>query len=150
MQQELVSRLHSYIIENNSELLIALQSESKVTAYLKDKVTSVQSLLDQATRIGEPEYITLERSMDELTADLRPSRYQYLYELVEEEFPYDFERWKESRVLTYELINLISVCEPVFRARGFSQETWENKKLYYTIIGTASEYIEQQAATETL
>ncbi len=63
---------------------------------------------------GHPDYIIEEQCMDALTADLLPSRYDYLREVAEEEFPVEFEQWKRSGILTAELTNLVNECKTVF------------------------------------
>src|SRR5665647_376806 len=55
MQKILIKKLHEYIRENNPDLLLQLEEESKVTEYLEKKVSTVNNLLQQYR--GQPEYI---------------------------------------------------------------------------------------------
>ena len=57
MQQVLIAKLHEFLIQNNMDLLISLQSESKVSSYLKDKVHSVGPLLNELVAENTPAYI---------------------------------------------------------------------------------------------
>ena len=144
MQQILIAKLHEYITQNNPDLLITLQQESRVSSYLKDKVEAAGPLVDELAAENIPAYIILERSMDELTKDLRPSKFNYLISVLDEEFETDYSRFKESGILTYEVINLIEVCKPVFEALGFTVENEDDKHLRYAITGVVKEYLENK------
>ena len=142
MQQVLIEKLHQYLIQNNMDLLMSLQGESKVSGYLKDKVDSVGPLVDELLAENAPGYIIEERCMDELTKDLRPSKFNYIKSILEEEFGAAYNLLQESGVLTYEVINLIEVCKPEFEALGFTVESENNQHLRYVIIGAIKEYLE--------
>ena len=86
--------------------------------------------------------------MNELTKDLRPSKFNYLTSILEEEFETDYNRLQESGILTYEVINLIEVCRPEFEALGFTVESEDNQHLRYVIIGAIKEYLETKQVKE--
>ncbi|MGI8636108.1 MAG: hypothetical protein ACR2KZ_11970, partial [Segetibacter sp.] len=98
MQQILIDKLHQYITQNNPDLLIALQQESKVSSFLKAKVESVSPLVDELLADNTPAYIIEERCIDYLTEDLRPSKFNYLTSILEEEFETDYKRLKENGI----------------------------------------------------
>ncbi|MES2457853.1 MAG: hypothetical protein V4594_20005 [Bacteroidota bacterium] len=79
--------------------------------------------------------------MESLTAELRPSKYLYLKEILEEEFTGDHLVMREAGTLTYELVNLITACSPIFKALGFSEEAIDNRILRYAVIGQIREYL---------
>ena len=144
MQQILIAKLHEYLTQNNIDLFISLKAENKVGAYLKDKVNSVGPLVDELLAESAPAYIIQERCMDELTKDLRPSRFNYIISILDEEFETDYNRFEESGILTYEVINLIEVCRPVFEALGFTVENEDDKHLRYAVTGAVKEYLENK------
>jgi hypothetical protein len=144
MQQVLIEKLHEYIIQNNVDLLIALQQHSQVSKYLKDKVDSVSLLIEELLSEDTPAYIIEERCMDVLTRDLRPSKFNYLITILEQEFEDDFTRLKENGILTYEVVNLIEACKPVFETLGFSEENEDDKHLHYAITSSVKEYLESK------
>jgi hypothetical protein len=145
MQQVLIEKLHEYMINNNVDLLIALQQENKVSSFLKDKVESVSPLMDELLAVNTPAYIIQERCMDELTKDLRPSKFSYLASILEEEFESDYNRLKESGILTYEVVNLINACTPVFETLGFTEANENDKGFRYAITGAVKEYFKTKA-----
>lgn len=142
MQEVLIAKLHQYIIDNNPDLLITLQQEERVSGYLKEKVAAIAPMLDELLAVNTPAYIIEEHCMDELTKDIRPSKFNYLISVLEEEFEPDYYRLKESGILTYEIINLIEVCRPVFNALGFTEERESDRHLRYAITGVIKEYFE--------
>jgi hypothetical protein len=144
MQQVLLEKLNEYLVNNNVDLLIALQQENKVGTYLKDKVDAVGPLLDELLAENTPAYIIQERCMDELTMDLRPSKFNYLISILEEEFEEESSRLKENGLHTYEVINLIEVCKPVFETLGFAEDNENDQHLRYAIIDAVKEYLENK------
>ena len=141
MQEILVRKLHDYIRENNPDLLFTLQQESKVTAYLQDNVSTVDELIHSLLGNNQPVSLIEELCMKELTKPLRPSRFNYLKVLLEQEFQKDYERFYENGILTMELINIISACDPVFDELEFSEEKEDDRNLRYAMIGAVHEYL---------
>ena len=140
MQEILIQKLHDYIRENNPDLLFELQPEHKVTDYLQGSVGSIQELLNHLLFQNRPASFIEELCMEELTRPLRPSRFNYLKNILQEEFPNDFERLQQNSLLTSELINLIAACDPVFDELNFSEEHEDDRNLHYAITGTVQEY----------
>lgn len=144
MQDILMIKLHEYIVRNNPDLLVTLDNEGKVVSYLEEKVASITTLVKQLLAEGKPSYIIEELCMEELTSDLPPSKFNYLLSVLEEEFKADYYRLKESGILTYEVINLIEVCKPVFETLAFTEENENNRHLRYAITGAIKEYLENK------
>jgi hypothetical protein len=141
MQEMLKEKLWAYIVNNNPDLIIILEEGHSVTQYLATKVNAVMPLAEQLLNEGKPLYIIAELCINAMTEDLRPSRYQYIRTLLEEEFPQDFERLKENGTLTYEVVNLIAVCKQVFSDFDFNKENKNNRFLKYAIIGQVHDYL---------
>lgn len=141
MQQALITKLHEYIRENNPDLLLQLEEDGKVTEYLSDKISTVSALIKQ-TENGKPAYIIEDACMDVLTQDLRPSKFNYISNLLQEEFESAYNQLQESGTLKSEVINLINQCQSVFEDLNFSNENEDNQFLRYAIIGSISEYLE--------
>ena len=141
MQQTLMNKLHKYIRENNPDLLFQLEEDRKVTEYLADKINTVSALIKQMDT-GEPAYIIEDACMDVMTQDLRPSKFNYISNLLQEEFESTYNQILESGTLKFEVINLINQCQSVFEDLNFSDENEDNQFLRYAILGTISEYLE--------
>ena len=141
MQQALITKLHEYIRENNPDLLFQLEEDRKVTEYLSDKISSVSALIKQMENC-EPAYIIEDACMDVLTQDLRPSKFNYISNLLQEEFESTYNQIIESGTLKFEVINLINKCQSVFEDLNFSDENEDNQFIRYAILGTISEYLE--------
>ena len=140
MRQILITKLHRYIRDNNPDLLLQLEEEGKVTEYLSIKVNSIEPLLSDYQ--GQPDYFTEEACIYLLTQDLRPSKYNYICNILEEEFENKYYQFHKSGTLQFEVLNLINKCKPVFEAIGFTEENEDSRELKYAIIGTVSEYLE--------
>ena len=143
MEQTLIHKLHGYLVQNHLDLLISLEEDHRLASYLNSKVASVRDLCQELQAENRPAYVIEALCLEELTRDLRPSRFNYMKEVLENEFKTEYRRMKTSGILTYELISLIGACEPVFEAFGFSEENKDDKQLKYEILGMVAEYLER-------
>ena len=141
MKEILINKLHEYIRENNPDVLLQLEEDSKVTEYLSDKVSTVNALLNQLDK-RQPGYIIEDACMEAMTQDLRPSKYNYICNILEEEFADKYQQLQQSGTLKFEVINLIRRCESVFEDLNFSKENEDNRFTGYVITGCISEYFE--------
>jgi len=149
MQDILIKKLHEYIRENNPDLLLQLEEESKVTEYLSNKISTVDALLEELAK-EQPAYIIEEACMDVLTQDLRPSKFNFICGILEEEFEATYQQLQKSGTLPFEVINLINHCQPVFDTIGFTEGNEDNRELRYSITGAISEYLDRTSENENL
>ena len=144
MQEILIRKLHDYIRVNNPDLLVVLEQGNRLTEFLHENVLSVDHLIDELLAADKPAGFIEELCMADLTKPLKPSRFNYLKELLEEEFPKDFERLQGSGILTMEIINMLTVCDPVFDEMNFSEEMEDDRHLRYAIMGAAHESLNKR------
>ena len=131
-----------YLRENNPDVLIFLEEEDSLIWYVNEKIGSIAELLQVLSEEQHPGYVIEEMCMNELTADLRPSKYHYIRELLQQEFPRQYHHLFDTGILRLEIINMISNCLPLFEAFGFSEQMEDDKNLRYVIVGTIKEYFE--------
>lgn len=141
MQNVLMQKLWTYIVHNNPELMLSLQESGSVTRYLEEKVNTVMPMVAELLDEGRPQYIIEELCLDAMAEELKPSRYQYILSVIEEEFNADYERVKENGTLTYEVVNLIETCKSIFSGFEFNNENEANRHLRYAIIGQVHDYL---------
>lgn len=140
MQEILIHKLHEYIRENNPDLLLQLEEAGTVTDYLSDKINREDVLLKQLDK-EQPAYIIEEACMNLMTQDLRPSKFLYVCTILEEEFEEIYQQLCNSGALKYEVINLITQCNPVFEDVNFNEENEDSAFTRYAITGCIDEYI---------
>lgn len=141
MKAQLKQKLFDYIVDHNPELVLKLQEDFKVGAYVEDKATAVMGKVKQWLSDGVQTLEVEEMALSEMAAELRPSRYLYLKNVLEEEFEREAEAFAEAGVLTYELVNLIEHCKETFNTFQFSEENQDNRKLRYLIIADIADYL---------
>ena len=142
MQEILKEKLWTYIGRNNADLMLNLQQDFSVTSYLEEMVNGIQSLASQLLVENKPGYIIEELCMEEMINNLRPSKFNYIRSVLEDEFEQDFLRIKESGLLTYEIANMISESETVFETLGFTVVNEQDRILRYAIAGMIRQYLE--------
>ncbi len=141
MEDLLKEKLWFYIIHNNPDLMFTLQEDYSVLDYLNEKISSVKSILEDMLSDGTPQYIIEEICLNVLTEDLKPSRFLYIRSLLSDEFEKTYAAFQESGILTYEVINLMESCRPIFETIGFTKENEEDPNLRNALIGQIADYL---------
>ncbi|SHH08721.1 DUF1896 family protein [Flavobacterium johnsoniae] len=141
MEDLLKEKLWLYIIHNNPYLMFTLQEDYSVLDYLNEKISSVKSILEDMLSDGTPKYIIEEICLNVLTEDLKPSRFLYIRSLLSDEFEKTYTAFQESGILTYEVMNLMENCRPVFETIGFTKENEEDPTLRNALIGQIADYV---------
>ena len=141
MQELLTNKLHHYISENHADLFIQLEEAHQTISFLRDKVLELDSLISKLKSENKPEYIIEEICMEELTKDLRSGKYDYIKNILEEEFEFVFNVLQNAGILQYEIINIINYSETTFETFDFNEGIENNRVLRYAVIGMISEYL---------
>ena len=144
MEEKLKEKLWAFIAENNPELMFNLQEDYSVRKYLDGKIHALLPQLEQWKKDQVPGYLMEDMAMRELTADLKPSKFHYIREILEAEFKTDFLRFREAGVLTYEVVNLLDTSKEAFEAINFSEENKGSRRLRYAVMGMIAAYLENR------
>lgn len=142
METALKEQLWSYIASHNPDLMYELQEEYRVSDYLEEKVSAIIREAEDLIEKGLPAYTVQELCMERMTVDLKPSKYLYVKNILEEEFSVTYELLLKSGMLTLEVINIMQCCERIFQRLGFSEETADDRRLRYAVMGEISNYLE--------
>lgn len=148
MKEILIGKLLEYIRDNNPDLLFALEAEDKLRNWLYEKVSAAGPLIKQLNNINQPGYIIVETCLQEITRELRPSRYNYILHILEEEFEMDYKQLQQSGLLQHEIVNMINYCNSTFDDLVFAEENEDNQFIRYAITGVVSEYLESNRVNE--
>jgi hypothetical protein len=140
LREYFIGKLFDYICENNPDLLVLLEEDIAIGCFLTDKVDGIMDTIRE--HAGEPLYALEERCMELLTKDLRPSKYNYIMHVLEQEFGPTHNIMQESGVLKFEVINLVSYCDHLFEAMHFSEANEDNQLLFYGVAGAISQYLD--------
>jgi hypothetical protein len=140
MQELLKLKLRDFLSQNRPDLLISLQQTGTTGDYLDDKVSLIDGLAERLLEEGKPPYLITELCMAALTADLAPSPFHLLEEILEEDFLPMADTLRVNGLLPYELINLLAVCAPVFEELGTDED---NRMLRFALTGTIQDYAEK-------
>lgn len=150
MKEILIGKLLEYVRDNNPDILFELEAEDKLRLWLYSKADSVESLWQQMQTDKQPAYIIEETCLNELTRELKPSCYNYIFNLLENEFEQEYKLLQQSGLLQHEVVNMIGYCDSVFNDLNFSEENEDNRFIYYAIAGAVSEYLDRNRVSETV
>lgn len=142
MQQLLKEKLWAYIVHNNPDLMHHLQDEYRVVQYLEEKVSAVMPTALSYLEKDIPGYAILELCMEQMTKELKPSRYNYIVSLLSEEFEDKYIHLRENGLLAYEVVNMVEYNKEVFDSYHFSEQNETDSNIYYGIAGKVMEYFE--------
>ena len=74
--------------------------------------------------------------------ELLGQRYDYIANVLEEEFEETYLRFFSASILHYEVINLISVCSKIMLDFGFPKNE-DSRFLRYSVIAAISDYLNE-------
>lgn len=144
MEAYLKSCLHSFIIQNNPDLVLALQGGHLFDDYLEEKVAAVGPFLDKLIEEDAGPAVIETECMHRLTQDLCPSKFAFLTKLLRHHFPKYYERQKEAGTLTYEVTNLIACCFELFETFGFDDNSAKDDGLRFALYDEVKKYLSTQ------
>lgn len=150
MKEILIGKLLEYIRDNNPDILFDLEAKDKLRIWLYDKVSTAGPLIKQLRNSSQPEYVIVETCLEEITKELRPSRYNYILNILETEFENGYKQLLQSGLLQHEVVNMISFCNSTFDDLVFAEENEDNQFIRYAITGAVSEYLESNRVNETV
>src|SRR5436190_1903010 len=118
MSAKLQGLLLGYIKENNPDLLMQLDEDDALHAWVIEKIREVELVLGdaKARRVPDNEF------MDLMTVDLKPSKFHYMRDLLEDQFTEDFDRLLASGELRFEVIQMIGLCQHLFEAMPLRED----------------------------
>lgn len=141
METELKERLWNYISSHNPELMYELQEEYRVSAYLEEKISAVLPEAEDLLKEGVLILTVQELCIEQMTEELKPSRFLYIKRVLEEEFPTTYEALQQSYLLNYEVLNIMDCCKDIFEKFGFNGLRESNRLLRYAIMGEIDHYL---------
>lgn len=141
MYENLREKLWAYITHNNPDLMFTLQEGYSVKTYLEDKIHKVMPMVLDLISEGKPGHAIEELALQEMTKELRPSRFNYIKDVVTRDFPTEYNKFREAGVLTYECINMIETCNDIFETFGFCETKQEDNRLRHAVIARVHDYL---------
>lgn len=141
MYTQLKEKLWAYIVSNNPDLMFNLQDEYRVVQYLEEKVSDVMPLAMKLLEEGRPGHAIHELCLNEMTKELKPSRYHYILKVLSGSFTREHEQFRESGEITYVAVNLVEHCKGVFDEFGFSEANYGHPKIRSVITSMVESYL---------
>ncbi|WP_449436742.1 DUF1896 family protein [Pedobacter steynii] len=132
MKEQFKKQLENYLVQHNPELIISLQHKA-LDQYMEEKLARHLPQSNAFIVNGKACDLISRVVMKVLTADLRPSKYDYLHNLLTEEFTEDYLRLRENGTLTQEFVQLIALCTPIFSSLHFSEAKLNDKLIRHAI-----------------
>lgn len=136
----LKEKLWAYIICHNPELMYRLQEEYKVESYLEQQVSAAMPLVLAMLEEGKEGRQIQELCLEQMTRELKPSRYLYIINMIEREFEEQFDSLKELGLLSFEGVNLVEHCHQIFEKYRFTTGNADDQIIYQAIKDKIADY----------
>ncbi len=147
MNEFVIRRIYEYLSESEIDLLLEREDHNDLIAY----VSKTFAYLKNASDSSQESYAAYELGegyVEALLQGLKPLKFNYISNLLETEFEKYYYNFQQLGILQFEIINMISHCQPVFNAFGFSEENEDSREILNTVIGTINEYLEEKSKSE--
>lgn len=141
MYKNLKEKLWAFIIQNNPDLMFNLQEGYSVTTFLEDRVSKTMPLVMSWLEEGKEGYVIEELAIMEMTKELRPSRFNYIKDVLARDFPLENKKYAEAGVLTYECINMMEACTDLFSSFEYKDEMKVDNRMRHAIIARIHDYM---------
>ena len=135
MRDLLHIKLHNYLAVHYPDMLLALREEGKEEAYIQEKVEGISVEMEAMIDAGNPAYMVEIYCMDVLIDSLGSSKYDYIYNILEDEFEERLLAFENLGITLYEIINIIIDCGDLL-----NDIDEEDRFLNYKVIGLVAEY----------
>ena len=141
METALKERLWDYIIIHNPELMYHLQEQYLVGSYLQRKVNEVLPQAQEMRANGVDVCTILEACIEELTQELKPSKFQFVRRVIQEEFPAEYQLLSSTYMLDYEVLNIVDASWDIFQQFGPYCERENSKIQRYAVMHQISTHL---------
>ena len=136
------NKLDAYLRENNPDVVLPLEAEEAYKDFLLSKLDGLDGMIASMKQDEVPAYIIEEQCIHMLKEGFRPSRFNYVKEVLETDFESQFIKLMANGLLVYECVNIIEHCSEVFEHFVFNEANEDNGSLRLAITGTVSKYFE--------
>jgi len=140
----LKERLQQYLADHFPEMVHQFNADVPFSTYLEDKVQLIEPLMDELLAQGLDQQEITDRCIAEIVKDFPPSKYHYVLDVLDVEFPREYDAFESVGVLQYSILNMVQRCETAFDAFDFSHETMDDRFLRYMIIAEIHDYLTDQ------
>lgn len=141
MKEKIKESLLGFLQENYPEIVLLFSERGTLSQYLDDRVNLIEPLIDELIQQGDHQQQIIDLSIAELTASFGPSKFNYLKQVMSEEFPQEYEQFEQVGVLRSELTNMIVVCGNAFDAFEFSEQTLDDHFMRHMVIAEMHDYL---------
>ncbi|MGN6437284.1 MAG: DUF1896 family protein [Agriterribacter sp.] len=141
MEQAILNEFIKVLIKSYPDLLLEVQESGQVNAFIQGKLEAIQPVVESLRNAGQPKYIIEELALDHLISTVGPSRFDYILQVLEEDFAELYSDMQGSGVFTYEAIGILLKVAHVFDELAFNEGNKDDRLLRYAIIGAIQEFI---------
>lgn len=150
MRQQLIRKFLAHVRENHPDILFDLGDNEALMQWMNDRLIEVSGIIQQMKKTYKPDGKIISACMEELTQNLLPSRYNYIRDILQDEFEEDYSRFVRLGILQFEAVNMVIYCRSTFDDLRFSVENEDNRFTRYAITGLIKDYLQENSVNEAV
>ncbi|MNR49943.1 hypothetical protein D3C85_1693930 [compost metagenome] len=81
--------------------------------------------------------------MNEMTAELKPSRYHYISSIIKDCFSAEYDKLREAGQLSYKAVLLVETCKEIFDVHNFCEQHMDDPEIKQQIINQVGHFFKQ-------
>lgn len=110
MQEILHIKFRHYLAAHYPDMLLSLGGEGSAEVFIREQVESISGIVDAMLAGETPAYEVEVTCMDILLSAFPPSRYDYVLDILEEDFKEKLSELEQLGITLYEICNIIGAC----------------------------------------
>jgi hypothetical protein len=143
MREKLAGALRAHVRAHHPDLLLRLEEEKGLREYMEDSLDAVEILAGELLAGDRAPCLIEECCLDQLHAQLGPSKFELIRQLAEEQFPQQYRAFQRVGILVHELANLVEICQPLFEIIGLSPDGEDDGYLREALTAAMRGYFKQ-------
>jgi hypothetical protein len=135
IKENLIKLFMAFISENNPDVIVSIGSTGSMKRFVRDKAEVAMDLAKNLKERGLPESEILDACFESMVKEMKPSRFNFLKDLIQNHFPEKLKRYSETGVMTYEIIQVIESHGHLFEKYRFGETETKNDLLETEFVG---------------
>jgi hypothetical protein len=136
-------KLHDFLIDSHPDLVVGMGDD--IEEYIIQRSKAADDILEESLKNGIHMDVAQEAAFNELFNGLKFSKYDYILNVFEENYPEKYQTLIDTGQLKMQIIHYIELCYEIFNKYNINDNFPGDNNLDYEILGTIAIELEKNA-----